>query len=123
MTIYHLPPYPQGNDYYGPFIEETLTEGWCYGAITDFLHLDEAGACESGDGFVVALDGNYCGLVWWVDCPWEIEQIEGPRNDKFWGIFEVRFPRAISTVEDLVECFRHVLPALKASHLRWSLPS
>ncbi len=66
-----LPPYPAGHKYYGPFVPETLIDGWCYGAITEFLEPDNPCGCDSGDGFVVAPDGSYCGLVWWTECPWE----------------------------------------------------
>jgi hypothetical protein len=100
-------------------VEETLTNGWCYGAITEFLEPNKPEGCDSGDGFVVAPDGSYCGLVWWMDCPWEVTQIEGPRREKFWGTFEVRFPKAVFSVQDLVENFRRVLPALRASYERW----
>ncbi len=119
MATNRLPVYPDGHNYYGPFVEEALTDGWCYGTITEFLRPDLVGGCDSGDGFVVAPNGDYCGLVWWVECPWEFEQIAGPRGDKFWGIFEVRFLKRILTVRDLVENFRHILPALKASHDQW----
>jgi len=119
MVFAQLPPYPEGHKYYGPYVEETLTDGWCYGSITEFLRPDLMGGCDSGDGFVVAPDGSYCGLVWSVDCPWEFEQIAGPRREKCWGVFEVRFPKAISTVVDLVAGFRHVLPQLQASYHAW----
>ena len=109
-----LPPYPQGHSYYGPFVEETLTDGWCYGAITEYLPECGQEFCGSGDGFAVAPDGTYCGLVWWTDCPWEFEQIEGPRSERFWGIFELRFPKPIRSTQDLVDNFRHVLPTLQA---------
>jgi hypothetical protein len=114
-----LPPYPEGHKYYGSYVEETLTDGWCYGAITEFLEPDKPEGSDSGDGFVVAPDGSYCGLVWSTDCPWEFEQIEGPRRDKFWGVFEVRFPKPVRSLADLVDDFRHVLPGLRESYKRW----
>lgn len=114
-----LPPYPTGHEYYGPFVVETLTGGWCYGAITEFLELENPDGCDSGDGFVVAPDGSYCGLVWWTRCPWEFEQIGGPRRQKCWGVFEVRFPKPVFSVADLVENFRHILPMLQKSHQKW----
>ena len=77
------PPYPEGHKHYGPFVAETLTDGWCYGVITEFLRPDLPGGCDSGDGFVVAPDGSYCGLVWWRDCPWASKRIRAPRDDEF----------------------------------------
>lgn len=68
----------------------------------------------------MAPDGSYCGLVWWVDCPWEIEPIAGPRSDRLWGVFEVRFPKPIRVDADLVDNFRAILPALKAARERWA---
>src|SRR5262249_52458442 len=113
------PPYPAGHKYYGPFVEETLTHGWCYGAITEFIEPDKPEGCDSGDGFVAAPDGSYCGLVWWTECPWEFEQIEGPRREKFWGVFDVGFRRPVFAVGDWVENFGHVLPALRGSYEGW----
>ncbi len=114
-----LPRYPAGHEYYGPFVAGTLTDGWCYGAITEFLEPDTPEGCASGDGFVVAPDGSYCGLVWWTECPWEFKQIEGPRGERFWGIFEVRFPKPVNSVADLVDNFRAILPALQQSYEHW----
>lgn len=119
MSASVLPPYPQGHPYYGPLVEETLTDGWCYGAITEYFEPERAEGCESGDGFVVAPDGSYCGLVWWTACPFEFELIEGPRRENFWGVFEVRFPKAVRSTQDLVDNFRQVLPALQDARDRW----
>jgi len=98
--------------YHGfPLVEETRTEGWCFGAITEF---EDSSGCESGDGFVVAPDGSRAGIVWEVG-EGEMEEIGPPEPDR-WGVYAVWFPRATRTVDDLVFNFHHVLPALKRKY-------
>ena len=98
--------------YYGfPLILETETDGWIFGAITEYR--DESG-CEGGDGFVVAPDGSRAGLVWEVGIA-EMSEVCEPTPDR-WGVYSVGFLRPIKTTEDLVESFRHILPALKAKY-------
>ena len=100
--------------YHGfPIIEETETDGWRYGAITAFKESD---GCSEGDGFVVAPDGTRAGLVWSVG-KFATEEICAPTPDR-WGVYSIAFPHRVSTVGDLVECFRAVLPELKALHER-----
>ena len=98
--------------YHGfPIIRETLTDGWCFGAITEYA---DAGGCDSGDGFVVAPDGSRAGLVWDVG-QGEIAQISPPDAGR-WGVYQVWFPKPIRTTDDLVQCFRAVLPQLQRMH-------
>jgi hypothetical protein len=95
--------------YHGfPLIPETLTDGWCLGAITKF---DNADGSTWGDAFVVAPDGARAGLVWEVG-EGDISQILPPDKNR-WGVYAVWFPRAIYSVVDLVEAFQIVLPELK----------
>lgn len=96
--------------YYGfPLVKETCIDGWCYGAITEYI---EEGGCKSGDGYVQAPDGSRAGLAWTVG---EFKTIEVCEPDKGrWGVYEVAFPKTIYTVDDLVDCFEAVLPELKA---------
>jgi hypothetical protein len=98
--------------YHGfPLVEETRTDGWCYGAITAF---EDPAGCESGDGYVVAPDGSRAGLVWSVGT-FPTTLVCEP-DSKRWGVYEIAFPRAIRTIDDMVECFRAVLPELKAAY-------
>lgn len=98
--------------YYGfPLIEETRTEDWCYGAITDFLDLDRPEGCTFGDEYAQAPDGSRAGLVWAVGT-YESKELLGPEPER-WGVYEVAFPRPIRTIEDLVYNFRHMLPWLQ----------
>jgi hypothetical protein len=95
--------------YYGfPIVEESETDGWFYGAITDY-------ECETpqndGDGFVVAPDGSRAGIVWDLDGP-DFEEVSPPTSDR-WGVYGVRFPDPVESVDDLVRNFRAVLPNLK----------
>ena len=98
--------------YHGfPLIEETRTDGWCFGAITDF---EDPAGCEYGDGFVVAPDGSRAGIVWAIGAQ-DIQQILPPDIER-WGVWAVWFPRAVTTVDDLAFNFRHVLAELKQKH-------
>jgi hypothetical protein len=100
--------------YHGfPLVEETRTDGWCYGSITAF---DDPEGCEAGDGFVVAPDGSRAGLVWSVG-EFETQRVCEPTEDR-WGVYEVAFPHTVRNVADLVDCFRCVLPELKTLHSR-----
>jgi hypothetical protein len=98
--------------YHGfPLVEETRTNGWCFGAITAF---EDPNGCDYGDGFVVAPDGSRAGLMWAVgDFP--IREAVAP-DERRWGVYEVPFPKLVRTVDDLVECFRSVLPELQRIH-------
>lgn len=100
--------------YHGfPVIPETATDGWVYGAITDFLTPEGA---EAGDGFVVAPDGRRAGLVWEV-ARGTFAEIRPPEPER-WGVYAVWFPKPVRSVTDLTDCFRHILPDLKAVHAR-----
>jgi len=86
--------------YHGfPLVEETRTDGWCYGAITEFL---EEGGCDTGDGYVQAPDGSRAGLVWAVE-DYETMILLEP-DEKRWGVYEISFPKVIYTIDDLVLC-------------------
>ena len=95
--------------YHGfPVIPETETHGWFYGVISDY----EAGSPQTeGDGFVIAPDGSRAGIVWATDSP-DFEEIMPP-DDARWGVYGVRFPRPVTSINDLVFNFRAVLPALQ----------
>ena len=107
------PPFlsqPEGAPvYHGfPLVEETRIDGWCFGAITAF---EDPEGCDYGDGFVVAPDGSRAGLMWAVG-DFRIHEAV-PADERRWGVYEVPFPKIVRTVEDLVECFRSVLPELQ----------
>ena len=104
---------PEGAPVYHGFslIEETRTDGWCFGAITEYADPD---GCEGGDGFVVAPDGSRAGLVWEVGTQ-EMEEVLAPDEGR-WGVYAVWFPRAVRTVDDLAFNFRHVLPELQKKY-------
>lgn len=98
--------------YHGfPIVPETETDGWVYGAITEF---EDPDGCEDGDGFVIAPDGTRAGLVWSVGT-FPTRVISEPESGR-WGVFAIAFPRAVKNVEDIVVCFRAVLPELRARH-------
>ncbi|MFN0278801.1 MAG: 3-deoxy-8-phosphooctulonate synthase [Pyrinomonadaceae bacterium] len=101
---------PEGSPaYHGfPLVLETMTDGWCLGAITEYLDPD---GCDSGDAYVVAPDGTRAGLVWDVGAG-DVTEI-CPPDELRWGLYQIWFPRPIRTTDDLVACFREVLPQLQ----------
>jgi hypothetical protein len=100
--------------YYGfPLVEETRTDGWCFGAITEF---EDPQGCIEGDGFVIASDGSRAGLAWSVG-DFATREI-CPPDETRWGVYEIAFAKAVRTVDDLSQCFRAVLPELQAIHAR-----
>jgi hypothetical protein len=106
---------PKGAPVYHGFslVEETRTDGWCFGAITEF---EDPEGCKWGDGFVVAPDGSRAGIVWEVG-EQEI-QVVLPLDEGRWGVYAVWFPRSVKTVDDLVFNFRHVLPELQKKYAK-----
>lgn len=110
---------PRGTPvYHGfPLVEETWTDGWCYGAITEFNEPEcHPNGCESGDGYVQAPDGSRAGLVWSTGTFAALEVCA--LDEKSWGVYEIAFPKPVRNVHDLVECFRSVLPELQAIYAR-----
>ena len=120
MSHDSLPPLPEGHKFYGPLEPATLTDGWCYGYITASPCDQHPDGCESGDGYAVAPDGAYAGLVWSTECPWVIEPVVGSASDDglCFGVFEVRFTSPVATMDDLVANFRTILPHLRAQYAR-----
>ena len=100
--------------YHGfPVVAQTMTDGWCFGTITEYESPD---GCNFGDAFVVAPDGSRAGLVWEVGNG-EPAEILKP-DDSSWGVYAIYFPMVIRTTDDLVTCFRVVLPNLQKIHER-----
>lgn len=98
--------------YHGfPLVPETATEGWVYGAITEVPDPEDGTA---GDGFVVSPDGARAGLAWSVGT-YPTRRIVEASADR-WGVFAIAFPRPVRSMEDLLVCFRHVLPDLRARY-------
>ena len=91
-----------------PVVRETNTDGWVFGAITDFVYE------ETGDGYVMAPDGSQAGVVWRVGTG-PVKQIQPPKAQR-WGVYSVSFPKPMRTTQDLITNFRAVLPQLKAKH-------
>lgn len=94
-----------------PLIPETETDGFIFGAISDFLEPDGPEGCERGDGYVQAPDGSRAGLMWHVGESY-ISMLDEP-NEERWGVYNIFFPKPITSLEDLVYNFKEVLPLLK----------
>ena len=98
--------------YHGfPVVPESKTDGWYYGAITEFL---DPNGCEEGDAYVVAPDGTRAGLVWEVGYE-GFDEVCAPSRDR-WGVYAIGFVRPVKTIDDLVFNFRRILPDLKRKH-------
>ena len=107
---------PGAPAYYGfPLIPETETDGFVYGAITDFLEPDSQEGCTYGDGFIQAPDGSRAGLVWAVSDKPYISVITEPEGGR-WGVYDVGFVKPINSLEDLIFNFKEVLPLLKEAY-------
>ena len=98
--------------YHGfPLVPETEIDGWVLGAITEF---EDPAGCDYGDAYVQAPDGRRAGLVWAVGS-YRTRQIVAP-DDSRWGVYEIAFPKPVCNIQDLIFCFRHILPKLKELH-------
>ncbi len=111
---------PRGHWYDGfPLVEETRTDGWCFGAITEFNEPEcHPSGCESGDGYVQAPDGLRLRLFWSTGtfpAKWS-----RALSDHSPGFYEVAFPKPVRNLHDLVECFRSVVPQLQKLHAKRS---
>jgi len=102
--------------YHGfPLIEETLTDGWCFGAVTEFL---EPGGCSDGDGYVEAPDGSRAGLVWDVepDADDTVLEITPAENKDDWGLYQVFFSKRVTVLQDMIDNFREALPSIQSAY-------
>ena len=95
-----------------PLVEATRTDGWCYGAITEF---EDPKGCAEGDGYVEAPDGSRAGLDWVVRSRIRVRRVFPP-DKRQWGIYEASFPEPVRNVQDLARFFRRVLPRMKKIH-------
>lgn len=66
---------------------------------------------KNGDLFVADPDGWQAGIAWESSGP-EILDISGV-SDGRWGVFQVKFPVAVMSEDDLIKNFHLVLPLLK----------
>lgn len=101
--------------YYGfPLVEESRSDGWCFGAISDFMEPDAPDGCHFGDGFIEAPDGSRAGIVWETNIA-GIEEIL-PASGNRWGVWSVGFCRPIQNMEDLLFNFDQALPLLQEKY-------
>lgn len=97
-----------------PLIQETETDGFIFGAISDFLEPDSEEGCTTGDGYVQAPDGSRAGIVWQIYPNGEKRfTILSESDEKRWGVFNIGFPKPIKTLDDLIDNFKQVLPLIK----------
>jgi hypothetical protein len=101
-------------------VPETMTDGWVYGAITDYEHREKG--CREGDGFVVAPDGSRAGLDWVVGSKPGLIRRVAPPDERSWGVYEAVFANPVFTTADLTREFRVVLPAIMRTYKRLHKP-
>jgi hypothetical protein len=76
--------------YHGfPLILSTRCDGYCFGAVTDYLDADTDDGCTIGDGFVEAPDGSRAGLIWSVEQEARFGRLIAP-DDSRWGSISSR---------------------------------
>ena len=110
---------PGSKPYFGhPLLEETRTDGWCLGIVTDPFEPDCAEGCTIGDAFVEAPDGSRAGLVWTVEPTPRFAVLCEPDGER-WGVFHFSVLRPITTMEDLQEAFVVMVPALEMLYERF----
>lgn len=101
--------------YYGfQVLEDSEVDGFQFGKITDF---DREPAME-GEGFVVAPDDSRAGLIWHISEDISIKQFSPPERD-CWGVWEVSFPHAMTSHENVRLNLASIAPALKEKWLAW----
>lgn len=111
-----LAPPDGARPYHGhPLITESCIDGYCYGAITDFLQADTKAGCTIGDAFVQAPDGSRAGLMWEVRKELGYMTVENP-DDRRWGLYYFGIASPILTTTDMRDMFRGILPTLKKLH-------
>jgi hypothetical protein len=111
-----LAPPDGAKAYHGhPLITESCIDGYCYGAITDFLQADTEAGCTIGNAFVQAPDGSRAGFMWEVRKERGYLTVEGPDN-KRWGLYYFGIASPILTTTDMRDMFKGILPTLKKLH-------
>jgi hypothetical protein len=123
LTDPSKPPFaaapPGSKPYHGhPLLEETRTEGWCLGVVTDPFEADCESGCTIGDAFVEAPDGSRAGLVWTFDERPKFAVLREPDSGR-WGVFHFTVLKPIAGMDDLRDAFAVMLPALKMLYDRF----
>lgn len=104
--------------YHGfPLVPETETEGFIFGAISDFLDFDSEDGCTYGDGYIQAPDGSRAGLIWKLSEQVFILETLPPEAGR-WGVYHVGFEKPIKSLDDLVYNFKQLLPMFKEIYKR-----
>lgn len=103
--------------YHGfPLIEESAIDGWMLGLISDFGGPD----AHFGDGYVVAPDGNRCGLVW--ECCSEAASLDIvllPTPDR-WGVYSALLPGPLHGPDDALAFLTALRPHLEPRWRVWA---
>ncbi len=113
-----IAPPPNAKPFYGhPLIQETNTDGFTMGAITDFLEKDSDEGCTIGDAFVEGPDGTRALIYWEVGEGLLFQTIEKPKDGR-WGVYYFVVPKAVNSVDDFKYNFIVMLPKIKELYQR-----
>ena len=111
-----LSPPDDAVTYHGfPLLSDMCSDGYCYGAITDFLHFDSKDGCTIGDGFVEAPNGSRAGISWEVHSEAKYSVIDAPDESR-WGVYYFTIKHPVTTREDMRQVFVNMVPKLKSLH-------
>ena len=111
-----LSPPDDAVTYHGfPLLSDMCSDGYCYGAITDFLHFDSEDGCTIGDGFVEAPNGSRAGITWEVHSQAKYSVIDDPDESR-WGVYYFTIKHPVTTREDMRQVFVNMVPKLKSLH-------
>jgi len=117
-----MAPPADAKAYYGfPLIEETTTDGYTMGAVTDFLEKDSDQGCTIGDAFVEAPDGTRAGIVWEVSTELKFSTMVQP-DDNRWGVYYFTVPKPVRSVGDMKDNFLLMLPTIEQLYERTHKP-
>ena len=107
---------PPGSPVYHGFqvLTDVVVDGFTFGKITDF----EAEPCQYGDAFVIAPDNSRAGLVWEVADRDSFQEV-CPMGAGRWGVWNVSFPRAMTSHANVRENLKSILPELKRRWEEW----
>ncbi len=95
-------------------LHDVCVDGFTFGAITNF----ESHPSDEGDAFVIAPDDSRAGLVWAVSKRPRFRQVCVPTEDR-WGVWDVAFPFAMTSRENVKRNLEAILPKLKPEWEKW----
>jgi len=105
---------PEGaKAYHGfPLIKKINSDGFTYGAITDYLQKDSGDYCSWGDGFVEGHDGSRAGIVWEKGGKFSHSEVIAFEKNR-WGVYHFTISFKIKNDSNMKKAFLLMLSILK----------